>query len=120
MSKQQSVFIETFGESPLIKVLDFFLMYPDFDYSKSQVAEESGISRITMDKIWNGLIKKEIIIKTRESGNAVLCKLNAKNPKVKILMKLDFELSAAAIEQENPSKHNSVSGVLLQKMSIPD
>ena len=137
MATLKSVFIETFGESPLIKVLDFFLMcaksfafrhaekpsvfraYPDFDYSKSQAAEESGISRITMDKIWSGLIKKEIIIKTREYGNAVLCKLNAKNPKVKILMKLDFELSAAAIEQEKSSDNNSVSGILLQKIGIP-
>lgn len=115
----KSVFVETFGESPLIKVMDFFLMYPDFDYSKSQVAKEAGISRITIEKIWNELIKKEIIVKTRESGNAALYKLNTKNPKVKILTKLDFELSAAAIEQERPSKHNSVAGVLLQKMSIP-
>lgn len=107
----KSVFIETFGESPLIKVMDFFLMYPDFDYSKSQVAKEAEISRITIEKIWSELIKKEIIVKTRESGNAELYKLNTKNPKVKILMKLDFELSAAALGQENPpGKHNTVSG----------
>ncbi len=115
----KSVFIETFGESPLIKVMDFFLMYPDFDYSKSQVAKEAKISRITIEKIWDELIKKEIIIKTRESGNATLYKMNTKNPKVKILMKLDFELSAAALEQEKSSKHSSVAGVSLQKMSIP-
>lgn len=114
----KSVFVETFGESPLIKVLDFFLMYPDFDYSKSQVAKEAGVSRITIEKIWNELIKKEIIIKTREAGNAVLYKLNTKNPKVKILMKLDFELSSAAIEQEKYNKHNSVAGTFLQKIGI--
>lgn len=119
MSTNKSVFIETFGDSPLIKVLDFFLMYPDFDYSKSQVAKESGISRITMEKIWNELIKKDIIIKTRESGNAVLYKLNNRNPKVRILMKLDFELSSAALEQEKPLKHNSAAGTFLQKMGIP-
>lgn len=118
MTTNKSVFVEIFGESPLIKVMDFFLMYPDFDYSKSQVAKESGISRITIEKIWNELIKKEIIVKTRESGNAELYKLNTKNSKVKILIKLDFELSATAIEQEKPSKHNSVAGVFLQKMSI--
>jgi hypothetical protein len=115
----KSVFVETFGESPLIKVMDFFLMYPDFDYSKSQVAKETGISRITIEKIWSELIKKEIIIKTRESGNAALYKLNTKNPKVKILMKLDFELSSATIEQENPSKHNSAAGTFFQKIGIP-
>lgn len=119
MSANKSVFIETFGDSPLIKVMDFFLMYPDFDYSKSQVAVEAGISRITIEKIWSELIKKEVIIKTRESRNAVLYKLNTKNPKVKILMKLDFELSSAAVEQERQSvKHNSVAGTLLHKIGI--
>ncbi len=115
----KSVFIETFGDSPLIKVMDFFLMYSDFDYSKSQVAKEAGISRITIEKIWNELIKKEIIIKTRESGNAVLYKLNLKNPKVKILMKLDFELSSAALEHEKSGKNNSAAGTFLQRLGVP-
>lgn len=119
MPSNKSVFIETFGDSPLIKVLDFFLMYSDFDYSKSQVAKEVGISRITIEKIWRELIKKEIIVKTRESGNAVLYKLNSRNSKVRILMKLDFELSSAALEQEKSGKNNSATGTFLQKIGIP-
>lgn len=96
----KSTFVETFGESPFIKVLDFFLLYSNFDYSKTQVADEVEISRITIEKIWKKLIKDNIIIKTRTIGKAQMYKLNTENPKVKILLKVDFELSTIAIENE--------------------
>jgi len=92
---KKSIFLETFGESPLIKVLDFFLTFPSFDYSKTQVADEAGISRVTIEKIWRELIKKEIIVKTRSIGKAELYKLNTGNPRVKILMKIGIELASS-------------------------
>lgn len=102
--KAESIFLETFGESPHIKVLDFFLTYPSFDYSKTQVADEINISRITIDKIWNNLIEKNIIIETRTIGKAELYRLNISNPKVKILMKIGLELASAYLKPEE-EKH---------------
>jgi len=96
---KKSVYLDTFGESPLIKVLDFFLTFPSFDYSKTQVANEVGISRITIEKIWKELIKKEIIVKTRSIGKAELYKLNTENPRVKILMKIGLELASSYFEE---------------------
>lgn len=100
---KNSAFIEMFGEYPLIKVLDFFLTYPSFDYSKTQVANEIGISRITIEKIWKELIEKGIILKTRDMGNAELYKLNTENPRVRVLMKIDFELASAYFGRETES-----------------
>ena len=97
---KKSIFIETFGNSPLIKTLDFFLTFQEFDYSKTQVSDETGVSRITMDKIWKKLKEKEIIVKTREIGRAEMYKLNTNNPRVKILIDLDFKLSSAYVEKE--------------------
>jgi len=96
---RKSAFLETFGESPLIKVLDFFLKFPSFDYSKTQVANEVGISRITIEKIWKELIKKEIIVKTRSIGKAELYKLNTENPRVKLLMRVGLELASSYFEE---------------------
>ncbi len=96
----KSVFLETFGESLMIKVLDFFLTYQNFDYSKSQVSEEIGISRITIEKVWEKIIKAKIIIKTRTVGRAELYRLNKQNPKVKALIELDFKISGAAAREE--------------------
>jgi len=99
MANQKSLFIETFGKSPFIKVLDFFLTYPTFDYSKTQVADEIGISRITIKKIWKELVKKEIIVKTRTLGNAEMYQLNRENPRVKVLMKTALELSFSYLDK---------------------
>ena len=101
MEAKNSIFVETFGETPVVKVLDFFLTYDSFDYSKSQVAEETGVSRITLDKIWEELIDKKMIIKTRTIGRADMYKLNKKNAKVKVLMELSFKLASAFAEEES-------------------
>ncbi len=96
-----SIFVETFGKTAFIKVLDFFLTYQNFDYSKSQVAEEVGISRVTMEKIWKILIKREIIKKTRVIGRATLYRLNKENPVVKALIDLDFKISSLHAHRES-------------------
>ncbi len=100
MVETKSALLETFGENPLVKTLDFFLMYPNFDYSKSQVAKETGISRVTMEKIWKRLLKRNIIKKTRSMGKGEMYELNTQDPRVKAMMRFDFELSSAAIDQE--------------------
>ena len=99
MEAKSSIFVETFGETPVVKVLNLFLTFDSFDYSKSQVAEETGISRITLDKIWKELIKQKVIIKTRSIGRAEMYKLNKKNPKVKVLLDLSLKLAEAFAEE---------------------
>ena len=100
MEAKNSIFVETFGEIPTIKVLDFFLTFDSFDYSKSQVAKETGVSRITLDKIWNEFTDKKIITKTRTIGRADMYKLNKENPRVKVLLDLSFRLASAFAEEE--------------------
>lgn len=89
----RSIFLDTFGETPLLKVIEFFLTYPDFDYAKSSVAREAEISRVTIEKIWGSLIKKGFIVKTRTLGNADMYRLNRDNPNVRVLMKASTDLS---------------------------
>lgn len=100
MAQMKSTLLEVFGESPFMKTLDFFLMYPKFDYTKTQVARETGVSRITMESIWRKLVSGDIIVKTRSMGRSEMYQLNAENPKVKAIMRFEFELSSALMEQE--------------------
>ena len=100
MEAKNSIFVETFGKTPVIKVLDFFLTFDSFDYSKSQVSEGTGVSRITLDKIWEELISKKIIIKTRTIGRADMYRLNKDGQNVKILMELSLKLASAFAEEE--------------------
>ncbi len=98
MAKQISLFLETFGDTPLLRALEFFLTYPDFDYTKSYVAKEIGISRITMEKIWKHLSKAGLIVKSRTLGKIEMWKLNKENPKVKVLMQTAVKLSLGYLE----------------------
>lgn len=100
MEAKNSIFVETFGETPVVKVLDFFLTFDSFDYSKSQVAEETGVSRITLDKIWEEFVNQKIIVKTRSIGRADMYKLNKENPRVKVLLELSLKLASAFAEEE--------------------
>ena len=94
----KSLFLDTFGDTPLLRTLEFFLTYPNFDYTRSYVAKETGVSRITIEKIWKKLIKENMIIKSRNLGKIEMWTLNRENPKVKVLMQTAVRLSLSQLE----------------------
>ncbi len=86
--KQTTIFREALGNSPVIKVLDFLIEGRGLDYSLSDIAENANIGWTTLHRIWNKLLKFEMIKPTREIGRAKLFKLNEENPAVKELIKV--------------------------------
>ena len=92
-SENDSVFVEYFGGSPYIRVLDFLLEGQIFDYSMTEVARGAHVGWSAFTKIWESLLEKNIIVPTRTIGNAKLFKLNRENPIVKKLIQLDWELT---------------------------
>lgn len=88
----KSNFIKVFGENPYIKVLDFFLDNGVYDYSKTDVFEETGVSRVTLQEIFEQLESRGIIRETRAVGNAKMYQLNKENLLVKRLIKIDLML----------------------------
>jgi len=91
--EEQSIFVEYFGNSPYIKVLDFLIQGQEFDYSMTEVARGAGVGWSTFTNTWTKLLNKNIIIPTREIGNAKLFRLNKKNPFVEKIIKIDKELT---------------------------
>jgi hypothetical protein len=87
-----------FGNTPKARILDFFIGLRSFDYTKTFVANELGITKVTVFKIWKDLVKKKIIVKTRTIGRAEYHKLNIENPFVKALIDFDYALSCAAAD----------------------
>ena len=91
--EQKSVFVEYFGSSPCVKVLDFLMQGQDFDYSMTELARGAGVGWSAFKKIWGKLLEKGIITQTRAIGNAKLFKLDRKNPFVAKLISFDWELT---------------------------
>lgn len=91
--ENKSIFIEYFGNSPYIKVLDFLIQGQEFDYSMTEVTRGAEVGWSAFTRIWKHLLEKNMIIQTRTIGNAKLFKLNEENPAIQKLIKLDWELT---------------------------
>ncbi len=83
LNKATSEFMELFGDTPKIRVLEFLLIYRNIDHSIGSIAKGAGINRITLFRIWHELEKTGLIIQTRKIGNAKLFTLNFMNPYIK-------------------------------------
>ncbi|MEM2130893.1 MAG: hypothetical protein QXM96_04055 [Candidatus Woesearchaeota archaeon] len=98
--KEKSSFVLVFGDTPLVRLIDFFLDNQEFDYTLSDIARNSNISWTTLHIYWKTLIKLNIVKKSREIGRAKLYMLNKKSPLVKKLIDLDFFISQKYILDE--------------------
>ena len=91
--KEETIFQKIFGDSPLIKVIDFFLDNQEWDYTKIQIAKSTGISRITLDGILEKLLKIGFIKTTRTIGNSTLYEINKENIVAQNLIQFDINMS---------------------------
>ena len=94
------MFKDIFGNNPQTKILDFLLDHPDYDYNISNIAQNSKVSRPTTYKVVDTLLEKKLIIKTRESGQSSLYKLNLENKLVRMILKFDYEMASKVAEIE--------------------
>ena len=90
--KNETIFVEVFGNNPIMRVLDFLITFQAFDYPLTEIAKNSGVGYSTLQTFWDKLERNCIVIKTRRVGKSDLYKLNTNNPAVKQLIKLDWNL----------------------------
>ncbi|HIH92028.1 TPA: hypothetical protein HA281_04440 [Candidatus Woesearchaeota archaeon] len=98
--EQKSSFRLIFGDSPIVKVIDFFLDNREFDYSLTDIARNSDIGWSTLHGFWKELVALGIVTKTRRIGRAELYKLNLRSPVVKKLIELDMDISRRMMQEE--------------------
>jgi hypothetical protein len=89
-----------FKDSSIAKLLDFLTLYKDFDYPKTEISKNSGVSWKTLYRLWPLLEKYNLVVKTRQIGRATLFKLNTENPIAQALNKLALETAAFGVNEE--------------------
>ncbi|MFH0835868.1 MAG: hypothetical protein V1834_01770 [Candidatus Micrarchaeota archaeon] len=99
-----------FGDKPVPKVLDFFLVHRDWDYPLSTISEATGVSYRTIQNTVPQLVKNGFLVETRVVGKAKLYRLNANSPSVKKLGELSIE---ADLEFATPTKHRTKAVVVV-------
>jgi len=86
--KEDSIFLDVVGDSPTMRILQYLIEGRGLDYSLTDITKNSGISWVTLHKIFPKLIKYNIVIKTREIGRAKLYKINEKSEIAKYFISL--------------------------------
>ena len=97
---EKSSFTLVFGESPVIKVLDFLIDNQEFDYSLTDIAKNAEVGWTTIHQFWPELVRLAIVKKTRNIGRAELYKLNKESPLVNKLIEIDLLISKQLIQEE--------------------
>ena len=108
MQTKKSLFIELFGDSPTINVLDYLLTERELDFSISDMARNAGIGRATLYRIWDDLMRNEIITSTRVIGKSKLYKLNWQNPKIKKLIEIDDMLILEELKNKTENQKHKI------------
>ena len=107
--ENRSLFIEFMGDSPMIRVLDYLLTERELDFSITDIAENAGIGRATLYRIWDRLLENKILVHTRDIGKARLFKLNTDNYKIKKLIEIDDMLIVENLKKHSETKEMEVS-----------
>ena len=97
--EDETILVETFGHSPVIRIIDFFIDNPLSDYSKEEVIKNLGISKITFYKYFQLLEDNGLFRITRKVGKATMYKLDEGSEVVKSLKSLVWTLGIKAMEK---------------------
>ena len=89
-----------FGDSPVVKVLDFLIDNQEFDYNLTDIARKAEVGWTTLHQFWKDLVKLQIVRKTRRIGRAEMYKLNIENQLVKKIIEIDLLVSTQLIQKE--------------------
>lgn len=95
-----SLFLKTFGFSPVNKVMDFLIVFDNFDYSMMDISEKANISYSTLKTLIPQLLKRKIIIQTRTTGKSSMYKINKKNKIVQSFIKFYWEITNKIIGKQ--------------------
>jgi len=96
----QSILLKTLGDSPKLRIIDFFLDNPLFDFTKKEVIEALGMSKQTFYKYFSDIEQYGIVTASRRIGKAKLYKINLKHPLVTMLREYETKLSLQIAEKE--------------------
>ncbi|VVB81740.1 Uncharacterised protein [uncultured archaeon] len=102
--ESKTAFLEIFGDSPILRVLDFLVVNEDFDYSMTDIAGLSGVGYSTLKLFWQRLEKEGIVVNTRIVGKAKMYKLNLANPVIRKFRDFYWETTRHHIHEKAKEK----------------
>ncbi|MFH1592660.1 MAG: hypothetical protein ABIB47_04825 [Candidatus Woesearchaeota archaeon] len=85
---ETSIFVKTMGNSSMARVVKYLITCRGLPVHQSDVIRNSNVSKVTVIRIWDEMIKRGFLDYDRAIGRAKLYRLNTENPAVKKLIEL--------------------------------
>ncbi|MCJ7450805.1 MAG: winged helix-turn-helix domain-containing protein [Candidatus Nanohaloarchaeota archaeon QJJ-9] len=98
--------LEKIMDPKLAQVLEFLMENPVMDYSKKDLAQETGVSRTTLYRRWPVIEDLGLVKETRKYQRTQLYKLNEESELVNLLGRIRQEIE----DKEVLEKKEAVSG----------
>ena len=102
--EEKSIFLQVFGDSPKLRIVDFLVVHSEFDYAMKEIALKSGVGYSTLRLLWDDFIKNNIVEFTRTLGKAKLYRLNRNSRVIRSFEKMYWEITDKIIEQRHAKK----------------
>jgi len=107
------MFKDIIGDNPHTKVLDFLADHPRYDYNISDIARYSKVSRPTVYRVIEYLLKKKLVVKTRDMRNSSMYKLNTDSKIVQKILQFDLEIGKMIADFESTKEVKKLEEVLV-------
>jgi len=88
MTEAESGIIALYGDSPRMKMIDFFMVFPKNEFTVPELVEGIGMSRTTAFKEIKKLLDNGMIIQSGNIGKSSTYKINTKSPIIYSMQKL--------------------------------
>ena len=108
IKKDKSAFLEYVGDTPQLRVLDFFIGNHFFDFPVTEIAKGAEISYNSLQTIFPKLLEREILVKTRKVGKSDYYKFNLENKFVSDIIKIAWTLTKKDILESEKTHPNIV------------
>ena len=97
----ESIFLQVFGKSPEMRLLDFFLDNPRTDYNRTEISGALSMNKQTINSKLFYLLVYELVRVTRKLGKSFMFQLNMENPSVVSLMEMERNISVGITADED-------------------
>ena len=107
--ENKSYFLEYFGDTPQLRVIDFLIGNYFFDFPMTEIARGSNVSYNSIKLFFPKYVKQGIMVKMRKVGKSDYFKLNIEHPFIKEIMKLDWIMTKTNVLLEDSQDFKRLS-----------
>jgi len=116
--KDKSAFLEYFGDTPKLRLLDFLIGNHFFDFNMTDMAREANISYNSLKSFFKDFLKRGLIVKTRKVGKSDMYKFNMNNTTAKNMVKFAWFLTKQDLGLQDEGAVSVLSDPISQKEEV--